>query len=687
MLDFIPFLPSNAEGVENSLWKTALLSWNYNLASLLNMQDDSFLRETSLNKSLAQFIDQVLNEQMDNKNLIDAKLLEYIFLIYTRLDSLDATIPDNHLLLTADRLSRFIIVYSESNIDQVRSITSNLINRYEALENGMLETMNLLVNAIQSMPNLFSEPLSESMIIRAYVVVRILDTLLTSTVFVDVVRSSFDTLDEILITCYRDLIPIFAETIKEKGSLASSIYLVKKTFVSIFNTFADIHFFKPLGYISSHQDKSQLEKIMNGPVDDATIELMNSKILSYIAQSGLDTSRSAFFNAPLILDWEIEYDITKKLRMLSQTVSDDEDERIMILVIYMEQVRDSNDVTNSWKDVFEKQLSTTDSEDTEMIYKISQVQELFPDLGDGFIEACLKACNNDVELMITRLLNDTLPDTVRHLDRKMESKSLLPDAATAVAQLEEVESYNSSDPEEKSLLKTRRNKYDNDEFDIFSGRNLDTSKIYTGKKDKGTADALLGDKTFIETEKKNILKRVVDMYDDEYDDTYDDINDAGVPVSMDNADGDDAIDFIKRKQEIVDPGVTHESLLVHTFVDNPEVFDRNGATRKSAKRDELRKQTGMSNEQLEGWAIMFSRNPRKNKILDKYMLFDGNQIQVSSKTSQAQKDSQKKENKRPPLSQAKDRAHKGKNKAQIGNHNRKAMRDKKAAKVNLHQTD
>jgi hypothetical protein len=63
------------------------------------------------------------------------------------------------------------------------------------------------------------------------------------------------------------------------------------------------------------------------------------------------------------------------------------------------------------------------------------------------------------------------------------------------------------------------------------------------------------------------------------------------------------------------------------------------------------------------------------------MLFDGNQAQVSEDVSQAQKQALKKENKKPPVSESKDRAYKDKNKARFGNHNRKAGRDKKIAKT------
>jgi hypothetical protein len=65
--------------------------------------------------------------------------------------------------------------------------------------------------------------------------------------------------------------------------------------------------------------------------------------------------------------------------------------------------------------------------------------------------------------------------------------------------------------------------------------------------------------------------------------------------------------------------------------------------------------------------------------LDKYLLFDGNQVKVTDEQKQEAK--KKKEDKRPPVSEARDKAYKDKNKARFGNHNRKANRDKKIAKT------
>lgn len=67
-------------------------------------------------------------------------------------------------------------------------------------------------------------------------------------------------------------------------------------------------------------------------------------------------------------------------------------------------------------------------------------------------------------------------------------------------------------------------------------------------------------------------------------------------------------DVVRERKTVMDPGIVHESDLVHAFVNNITIFDRSAASRRSPQRAQLRKATGMTDEQLEGWSIMFSRN-------------------------------------------------------------------------------
>jgi hypothetical protein len=54
-----------------------------------------------------------------------------------------------------------------------------------------------------------------------------------------------------------------------------------------------------------------------------------------------------------------------------------------------------------------------------LISLISQVQEVFPDLGEGFIEACLSTYDNNVETVIDRILTQSLPDHLASLDHAL----------------------------------------------------------------------------------------------------------------------------------------------------------------------------------------------------------------------------------------------------------------------------
>lgn len=51
---------------------------------------------------------------------------------------------------------------------------------------------------------------------------------------------------------------------------------------------------------------------------------------------------------------------------------------------------------------------------------VSQIQDLFPDLGSGFLVRLLDEYDEDVEQVTTHLLDDSLPSHLKHLDRNEE---------------------------------------------------------------------------------------------------------------------------------------------------------------------------------------------------------------------------------------------------------------------------
>jgi len=152
----------------------------------------------------------------------------------------------------------------------------------------------------------------------------------------------------------------------------------------------------------------------------------------------------------------------------------------------------------------------------EMDSLVSTVRDLLPYLGEGFVERVLVEYQFKVDSVINALLENNLPPHLAELDQNM--------------------------PREQGMMVSRgpspvmRSVFDEDEFDILSRDQVDTSKIHRGKKDK-TKDAkkLLEDKRdlYVMKDRFDKLGIVVDEisrdgfedsgeYDDEYDDTYDD---------------------------------------------------------------------------------------------------------------------------------------------------------------------
>ena len=51
-------------------------------------------------------------------------------------------------------------------------------------------------------------------------------------------------------------------------------------------------------------------------------------------------------------------------------------------------------------------------------------------------------------------------------------------------------------------------------------------------------------------------------------------------------------------------------MLEQAYIRDPKLFDRDGQTRRSKARADLKAQTGMTDEQIEGWRIMLERDVR-----------------------------------------------------------------------------
>jgi activating signal cointegrator complex subunit 2 len=171
------------------------------------------------------------------------------------------------------------------------------------------------------------------------------------------------------------------------------------------------------------------------------------------------------------------------------------------------------------------------------------------------------------------------------------------------------------------LLPTRRNVFDDDEFDQLA---VETSRLHFGRRNpEKTADDILKDRSTA-PKKAAILSALAafDSDDDERDDTYD-VEDVGGTV-------DSATPGNNPEEANADTSDTNEEALFRAFKMNRSVFDRDAATRRSKPRMALKEETGLADEAIEGWALMLSRDPRRMRRFEtKFSSFSGAQRELA----------------------------------------------------------
>lgn len=163
---------------------------------------------------------------------------------------------------------------------------------------------------------------------------------------------------------------------------------------------------------------------------------------------------------------------------------------------------------------------------------ISQVKDLLPDLGEGFILACLEHYGYDPEQVINNILEERLTPALSQLDRSLDRQVK---------------------PDPTPLLTSRHNVFQNDEFDVFSRDSVDLSRVHKGRRKEESTRSLVNDKREVVAQRQRYEQYSVvveevplqpgeglsyrgDDYEDEYDDTYD-----GNQVGANDADSDDEL--------------------------------------------------------------------------------------------------------------------------------------------------
>ncbi|PYH42678.1 ASCC2 family CUE domain-containing protein [Aspergillus saccharolyticus JOP 1030-1] len=244
---------------------------------------------------------------------------------------------------------------------------------------------------------------------------------------------------------------------------------------------------------------------------------------------------------------------------------------------------------------------------------ITQVQDLFPDLGTGYIARLLDHYHDDPETIVAHLLDDSIAPELQSLDRSEP----LPTPTTT-------HHHHDPFPPHSPTLTTpppvqRKNIFDT-EVDLAELARSDDKTLRFGRANPTlTADALLSDRSNHAAQKAAIMSALAtfDSDDDERDDTYD-VTDVGGTVDTTVA----AEDETTTSTTTTSRGGAgaapedNELAIYRAYKSNPALFGRDSATRRAQPRAALKRETGLTDEAIEGWAVMLARDPKRMKQLE-----------------------------------------------------------------------
>jgi activating signal cointegrator complex subunit 2 len=228
--------------------------------------------------------------------------------------------------------------------------------------------------------------------------------------------------------------------------------------------------------------------------------------------------------------------------------------------------------------------------------QVSAVHDLFPDLPNHYILRLLDHFKDDNEAVIAALLEpDSLPADLRNPG----SVGNMADVAGPAHDL----APRSTPP----LLPQRRNVFDGDDFDKL---HISVDRLHRGRKEVRLEQTETADQ---HTQRKAAIISALaafDSDDDERDDTYD-VADVGGTI-------DSTMDTDTRPRPDRHPEQNpREETLFRAWRDNQEFFNRDSKTRISKVRQDLKRDTRMSDEQIEGWAIMLKKDPQLQDRLER----------------------------------------------------------------------
>jgi activating signal cointegrator complex subunit 2 len=180
--------------------------------------------------------------------------------------------------------------------------------------------------------------------------------------------------------------------------------------------------------------------------------------------------------------------------------------------------------------------------------KITQIRDLFPDYGKGFLAACLEAYNQNPEEVIQRILDGTLHQDLLALDTSLEEMPQLKPAATVGKDkgkgiLVETEPQIMNKPHKVNTEMHRYVEHSSSSSvpSASQGPSSSVPSVPQGRFTRKTNDDVPDSATLDSQKAKDAVRSAVlesqYEYDDEYDDSFDDLGFSVVESSYEETDG------------------------------------------------------------------------------------------------------------------------------------------------------
>ncbi|KAL5559163.1 hypothetical protein UlMin_035374 [Ulmus minor] len=266
------------------------------------------------------------------------------------------------------------------------------------------------------------------------------------------------------------------------------------------------------------------------PVIRADILVQTFREISEISLSTLENQNKDTF----LQNVEKNFNITSKLENLRITgwiFMDDEQLEFLSAMFMNSKKGTTKEPPNMTSPVVSNKLPM-DENSVIMESKISQIKDLFPDYGKGFLAACLEAYNQNPEEVIQRILEGTLHEDLQRLDTMLE---VIPKPKTeaTISRNDKgkgklVESVTPPSTNVPSVGRANHNEGSSVSLSSVGGRFVRKSKT-----DMADAETL-------DRRNEKVLERTAALisqyeYEDEYDDSFDDlglsVGDSGLEVN------------------------------------------------------------------------------------------------------------------------------------------------------------